>query len=260
MNYSDRIVCFLDILGFKHHIARTQSREGVDVPEELDRLARAFANVRELLDVDNPSERPDKEVTQFSDSVVISFAADSESGVFYALLDILWMQLRLANGGLLCRGAIARGPLIHTPSLLFGPAMVAAYELESRAAIYPRVILDKSIIVAGCEAHARHNSLKDEAESILGLLARDADGMFYVDYICKGQGEFDDPDWGYVEYLGNLAKIAIAGASLPDRPVAIKYEWLKAKLSPYIAMCKRNSRANIQDSDLVAAYEALPEL
>ncbi|HEX9803916.1 MAG TPA: hypothetical protein VGB35_11695, partial [Gammaproteobacteria bacterium] len=157
MNYQDRVVCFLDILGFSSHIARSIEQDGSDAVEKIRELSDVFVHIREKLDIDRPFERHDKEVTQFSDSVVISFPAYSESGVFYALLDILWVQVSLAKKGYLCRGGVTRGRLIHTPTVLFGPAMVEAYTLESKSALYPRVILDAEIINTGVAAHARHH-------------------------------------------------------------------------------------------------------
>jgi hypothetical protein len=71
MKYDDRIVCFLDILGFKNHIDRTVCADGTDAVESITNLQEAFDSVRDLLDIDRPEERPDKEVMQFSDSVAV---------------------------------------------------------------------------------------------------------------------------------------------------------------------------------------------
>jgi hypothetical protein len=45
--------------------------------------------------------------------------------------------------GMLMRGGVSLGPLIHAQGgPLFGPAMNEAYRLESKCAIYPRVLVD----------------------------------------------------------------------------------------------------------------------
>ena len=157
MQYQDRIVCFLDILGFRALISQTLNADGSDSPEKIGHLSEVLNVIRELLDIDRPRDRPPAEITQFSDSIVISFLSGEKSGVFDSLLSILWVQINLVLKGILCRGGITRGRLIHTPTQLFGPAMVDAYALESRAALYPRVILDEPIIKAGVQAHARHH-------------------------------------------------------------------------------------------------------
>jgi hypothetical protein len=261
MNYQDRIVCFLDILGFREHISQSLRADGSDSPQKIEELAEALSRVRDIFDVVHPEERPETEITQFSDSIVLSFLTEAESGVFGALLSILWVQIGLVTSGILCRGGVARGKLIHTPKLLFGPAMVDAYLLESRAALYPRVILDESIIEAGMRAHARHHRAEHEQEEINQLLCQDADGMYYVDYVTKAQSELDDPDYGYPEYLGRLQEIISAGLKLKNPSTLIKYQWLKNKFAPYLKEIKRNLlTAQDIEEELRAAYQGIPDL
>ncbi len=46
---------------------------------------------------------------------------------------------------MLLRGAITYGKIVHNNQMIFGPALVRAYELESKKAVYPRVIIDRNI-------------------------------------------------------------------------------------------------------------------
>ena len=142
---------------------------------------------------------------------MLSFPSGAESGVFDALLSILSVQIGLVIRGILCRGAVAQGKLIHTPTLLFGPAMVDAYLLESQAALYPRVILDESIIKAGTQAHARHHLPRHEQDSIMSMLRKDTDGMYYINYVTGAQSELDDPELDYPNYLSQLQRIIAEG-------------------------------------------------
>ncbi len=261
MNYQDRVVCFLDILGFRSHVAGTINPDGTEAKARTDLLISAFESIRNILDIDSPEDRVGKEVTQFSDSVVISFGADKESGVFDALLDIMWVQVNLVLRGILCRGAVARGNLVHTPKVLFGPGMVHAYELESKAALYPRVILDESIINLGIMAHARHHLPQHEEESIMSLLEKDADGMHYINYITGAQSELDDPEFDYPNYLTCLQNIVAGGLTTEDPSVAVKYRWLLEKLQPHIESIKAGVAENLPDGDeLRDAYESIPDL
>ena len=255
MNYEDRIVCFLDILGFKGHIANS-----IDKIDKIKELADAFTSIREILSIDRPGDCQGKEVTQFSDSIVISFPAYLESGVFDALLEILQVQTSLAQKGYLCRGGVARGQLIHTPMLLFGPAMVEAHTLESKAALYPRVILDADIINVGVAAHAMHHLPRHETQRIMSLLERDLDGMYYIDYITRAQSELDDPELDYPGYLSQLRKIVTQGILGKDPSVAIKYKWLREKLVVPLREAKANAAKLPEGHDLRGAYESIPDL
>lgn len=261
MNYEDRVVCFLDILGFRSHVADTIKPDGTEAKDRTDHLIAAFEGIRDILDIDRSEDREEKEVTQFSDSVVISFRANAERGVFYSILDIMWMQVNLVLRGILCRGAVARGKFIHTQKVLFGPGMVDAYVLESRAALYPRVILDESIINLGAMAHARHHLPKHEEQSIMSLLEKDSDGMYYINYVTGAQSGLNDPELDYPNYLYCLQQIVARGVTAKDPSVAVKYRWLREKLKPHIELIKAGVAENLPEGDeLRDAYESIPGL
>ncbi|WP_447752113.1 hypothetical protein [Sphingopyxis fribergensis] len=80
-------------------------------------------------------------LTTFSDNVVFSkpFAADD---VRWLLQSLATTQLGLAARGFWMRGAVTVGSLHHDEHIVFGPALNRAYELESKFAIYPRILLD----------------------------------------------------------------------------------------------------------------------
>jgi hypothetical protein len=142
--------------------------------------------------------------------------------------------------------------------------MVDAYLLESQAALYPRVILDETIIEAGILAHARQHGPEYEEQSIMSLLSRDADGMYYIDYITKAQSELDDPEYDYPKYLSQLRQIISAGLELRSPSVTIKYRWLKEKFSRHLTLVKRNVTRNARtssavDAELCEAYHSIPD-
>ena len=49
------------------------------------------------------------------------------------------------NNRVIVRGGIARGGLIHDKEMVVGPAMVDAYLLESKKAVYPRIIISEEL-------------------------------------------------------------------------------------------------------------------
>ncbi len=76
------------------------------------------------------------------------------------------MIMRLIYRGILCRGAITYGKLIHTDEVLFGPALTEAYILETKVALYPRVILHKDIIDLAGKAKSSHHTSELEEEYV----------------------------------------------------------------------------------------------
>ncbi len=260
MEYEDRVVCFLDILGFTELVQSTERPPGGNAAESAtERLGRALLKIREVLDVERPEVRLVNTVTQFSDSVVLSFPAIEESGVFDALLSILWVQMNLVGSGMVCRGGVVRGKVIHTDKLLFGPAVIRAYDLERREAVNPRVIVERDVLEAAARAPLAGNKPEAELADILEFVAEDTDGHFYVDYITSAQSELDDPDAEYPLYLKKLWDITTAGLVHQKEEIRAKYVWLRDKLAPYLKEVKVGA-LRLEDPDLRDAYLSVPDL
>jgi len=55
-------------------------------------------------------------------------------------------QLKLSAQGFVLRGSITLGKCHFGENFIFGPGLIESYNLESKSAIYPRVIIDRSVI------------------------------------------------------------------------------------------------------------------
>ncbi len=166
IQYEERLVCFIDLLGFKSAIDESKSNASVlnalnDALSELEggRLVKLLhQNVPALTSNGEftTSERAGATdltqqhwpivVTQFSDSFVLSCPADNSGSCLMLLQAVDKLQkIFFWHLGMLMRGGMSKGKLIHIQGgPLFGPAMNAAYALESKSAIYPRVLIDAS--------------------------------------------------------------------------------------------------------------------
>lgn len=238
--YETRVVCFLDILGFRDHVQKTLRQDGSDDEDAIKSIIGAFDLVRESF-TDKYTRK--KRFSQFSDSVVVSFPIASESEVFYTLFDILLVQLNLVNRGFLCRGGVTVGKIVHTPNHVFGPAVNEAYRLEKEIAVYPRIVVSKDAILAGIKAPARHHHPRHELESIMGIVTEDLDGQFYVDYISKACDQLDDPECDFPIYCSNLRKLIKPGLQCSDLHVRKKYEWAKDK---YNSVAKESGERKVK--------------
>ena len=87
-------------------------------------------------------------MSTFSDNIVISTAV-KDGNIPYFLRAIAIMQLMTSSLGFLLRGGIAIGDIYHDDEVVFGPALVRAYELKSQIAVYPRIVLDKEVLDQG---------------------------------------------------------------------------------------------------------------
>lgn len=244
MNYENRVTAFIDILGFKDLLSETVGKNNNDNPEKIEEIFSAYKSIRDVWNLDTSKEKfikvpqNSKLITSFSDCLVISFDVKERSEVFYTLLELKWMIMRLIYQGILCRGAITYGKLIHTEKVLFGPALAEAYLLESKAALYPRVILHKDIIDLAGEFPLQTNSSDDEIQSVMSLLEKDSDGMYYIDYFDKAQPELNDPEYDFPEYIykiGQKIRKGLMGSSSTYKAdLKVKYRWMKERYNRLI--------------------------
>lgn len=149
LKYKKRVVTFLDILGWKAAIRSSDQQHG-DVVKALGKtlaqlqgVASHFNSLNELLR-DEQKWPGNPVMTQFSDSLVIS-VDDDRHGRDVLQNALFGLTSNLIQFGFLLRGGVVRGEIFHEGSLVFGPALIEAYELESTVASSPRVILSKEL-------------------------------------------------------------------------------------------------------------------
>ena len=74
---------------------------------------------------------------------------------------------------------------------LYGPGVIDAYRLESKTAMCPRIVVDRSVLyeLAGHENLWIHDR-EEELSAVNGLVRKDErDGILYTDYLRVIQGE-----------------------------------------------------------------------
>ena len=252
--YDQRLVAFVDILGFKNLIERTVSDPGLvervhDMllslgtdnvrlesagnlneelipPEELAGVREAFDQMSRAM-----ARQADIRFAYFSDCIVVSAPLANEMACFLIFELMAEIYVRVFDSyGLLIRGGIARGAVIHMQSgPLFGPAFVRAYELESKQARMPRVLLQPDMQEAlsrtGRHRHMLSLFLSQDTETYISLgssfrfLANDSSMVFASRPKLLEQ---------YRRALEKAENLRLETAGLP---YADKYSWALADLS-----------------------------
>jgi len=271
MKYENRVVAFIDILGFRSLIDATTDKDNKDVESNIDNIVGAFKAIQETWnepELSGHTESNSRKVTIFSDTIVVSFRIDDPGQVFYTLLDIKHLIMRLIYRKILCRGAVSIGKFIHTDEFLFGPGLVESYTLESKAAVYPRVILDRDIIEVGSSNGFLDHTPKEEESYVKALLEKDSDGMYYIDYFFKAQSELDDPDYDfpeYIEILGDIIRKGLMGSSHQGKAdLRVKFSWMKERYNHMIDIVKKARGTDSDDveemDDLAQFYRSLKKI
>ena len=248
-NYEKRLVAFIDILGFKNIIAKSIFDE--QVANNLHRAMKRISedhqnNQRDIANDDNPFN---KMVTTFSDSAVISYPVQPGTGnLFSLLMEIIYLQIDLINLGFLLRGGIAIGPLYHEDSIIYGPAMIEAYYLESKIAQYPRIVLTPHTLYRAMQI-TRLNNVEFEQEFFKRIVTLDQScNIYYLDVLGQGD-EFDDPVDGYLSFLKHTHDIIIDGLKSTDESVHIKYKWFGIYLNHTVDQYYGSSCNNLKIPD-----------
>jgi hypothetical protein len=169
--YSNRVVAFIDILGFKELIRD-------------DREADIFAALKLAKESENGQfhNAPGMRLTAFSDSIVVSDEVGDGFGYVRLLHFTSYLVWQLLEMGVLTRGGIGHGRLHHENGIVFGHALIEAYELESKQAIYPRILVPESVRDAHVkwEITARGEVGREPAQSIFRA---DFDGNLHLNIL-----------------------------------------------------------------------------
>ncbi len=209
-NYEIRYVAFIDILGFKNIIEKSEKKENeIQYIEKAINILKSFTNQSSLV------------VTQFSDSVVIS-TNDSEDNFQKLLKCLLEISIKSIGIWYLLRGGITKGKLIHTKDYLFGPAMNYAYKLESELAIFPRIIIDEQL---NEEINKRNDC----------FFTKDFDGIYYLDYL-NPKNFINMKKEELKTHLDSIrdALNEFNKKSINDLKIKQKYLWLEKKLTNFV--------------------------
>jgi len=234
MKYSIEIICFIDILGFRKHIEKTLAEDQSDNEEGIDKIACALESMKCNSAQSQGPYPVTRKITQFSDSIVISFNYNDKDSVYYTLVDIQILLIDLVCRGFLCRGGISLGKIIHKNGMLFGPGVVDAYTLESKAANYPRIIVGQDILKIG-EFYISDDHLWDiEKTNPSGPVGQDSDGMYYINYFSPDLIYFNKPDYSFYDYMSKLKQIIETGLGSNKKDIFVKYSWLKQKYNKFL--------------------------
>lgn len=186
-NYDVQFTAFIDFLGFSEVSKQSDETTRLNVLELLKSLAALRGDFDLQKTVQEGSSNTfyiKPAVSSFSDHIVISFPLQpiySEfnermapfviANNFTTLLTAIAAEaLRI---GFLVRGGATIGRLYHAEGVVFGEALVEAFQIESRTAIYPRIVLSQKITSQpGWTVNKT-------------VVKQDTDGLYYFDYFQR---------------------------------------------------------------------------
>jgi hypothetical protein len=213
-SFEERFLAFVDILGFRSIVSRMQEDAGLfstvrDSLKTIDKQARDFRDYRVARKQSHQSllakgkvpltSPPHLQMTAFSDCYVIS----ETSPAWHVLAGVQALGANLITQGILCRGAVVKGPAYHRDRVLFGPAVIEAYELESQVAKYPRILVTEEVRK---EAWGYHTGRWEGR-----LFVQDSDGCWFINVLTPSMSNWTalsaaNQDVSYREHLQAVRK------------------------------------------------------
>lgn len=262
--YQKAIVTFLDILGFGELV---KEKEDIHISKILDEVKRSTVPNTEMATLYQP------EVISFSDSIVRVRRVESEENLAYPigllfqeLLNLVHAQGELIDTNVLIRGSVTFGDILISDGRVFGPALVEAYELESKFARFPRIIVDPQLIKeykSNKLLKAEHHSLEQDSEYVSDLLKQGDDGMWFIDYARAIVSEIDEPEM-YPKFLLRHREMILSGCEKHKKLNAVlsKYVWLANYHNQIISEMNNEyfERYELKKNDFMITSDEIPAL
>ncbi|MFI5329970.1 MAG: hypothetical protein ACHQ2F_02895 [Desulfobaccales bacterium] len=174
MDYEERFVAYIDILGFEDLIDQSvepspsitpaEIKEALKVPIPVGKDIIVFTQIGDISDSGH-------RMTAFSDCVAIT-TLPTEKGLFHLVHHASVIGFNLFQKKLLCRGGITRGLIYNDEDATFGPAMNEAVNMEKYIAQQPRIILNPDVVTFGLQGSL--------GKFFARFIRKDDDGCYYV--------------------------------------------------------------------------------
>ena len=220
--YTQYYLAFLDLLGFKEIVKNRSCSEIVNIFEEIKK--QYVIGKSESENSTSIPVIPPENIMYYimSDSICIYIKDDVKNALPVLLGLCLGFQLRMLSFStpVLVRGSIAHGGLYSDQRVLFGPALVEAYQREEKLARYPRIIIPKHII-------DEHEEVIMHTFAASGFLYPEQDGFYVTNYLsvlCGQKFRQHDRD-NLIQFVKDKLKTAI------DPSIREKYLYLEGWLN-----------------------------
>jgi hypothetical protein len=181
VEYQKTLLTYIDIMGFRKMIAESQKDPTkINVILDILKKTREQTAITYKKIVTTRTSIDAMEARNFSDLILRVTplglgTVNMKQAISMECLILTSIQCELfLKSGILLRGGMCVDDLYFENDIVFGPALVNAYELENTIAVFPRIIVDR-------QSFMLH---RDEMELAIGVfLQRGDDGAYFIDYL-----------------------------------------------------------------------------
>lgn len=175
LNTSQHIIAYIDILGGKKLILEDIMDKNLNEVKEIYDLIQNFIKTLK----ENSNTFVDFKI--FSDNILLTFLPEASnwqnigSSIYNFFCLLAFIQMKALEKNILLRGGVTIGDICINKTFTWGNGLLRAIELEEKYAIYPRIIIDNSVmsLISNIE-HFTTGNFK---------MLQDIDGWFYIHYL-----------------------------------------------------------------------------
>jgi hypothetical protein len=232
--YTDRIVAFIDVLGFQEKLYEFEKdaqakkiEEGTEylVSEKVNEFINTFKNVTELLDKDN------FQYYLFSDNICITVDYVAKPDAIVSLLfTISELFYSFAQKGYFLRGGMEIGKFIDEKQIALGVPLAKAYMMESKDAVNPRILISDEYykLIQGAISQNRPTGFEILSEDF--LINHNCE-MHYLNVFCNILKKEDK-----VAFFSDIRVRIIESLQQSSRKEKIntKYTWLAEEYNQFL--------------------------
>jgi hypothetical protein len=165
--YKNKIVAFLDILGFRQKVFQ-------DTPLAIKTIKQINEDISHAINILKSEGPTTISIRLFSDCFCISCDA---SELPLLIRELSFLQLFLSIHNIFVRGAISQGRHFENEHIIYSEGLVNAYELQIKDR-FPRINIDATIT-----ERMTHETCPHYGDKLVEYLIVAPDGIFFLDYL-----------------------------------------------------------------------------
>jgi len=236
-----QFIAYFDILGYEQKAGSDETNLFDTINTCIEKSAKIISGLQ------NKYNNTEIKLKVFSDN----FLYCTETNYVPLLFLASHIQAALTCDDVFIRGALCYENLIFTNDFIYGKGIILANEIESKIAIFPRLIIDASFFLGAAEInnaiYHKNFSSNDMHKELEHFYCEDSDGNLYIDYL--GEFKYFSESVSKSLYPYSINDLLVKHKNhiqenirTSDKKVQQKYQWCKKYHNNF---CSNNNFPNL---------------
>lgn len=258
--YQDRVVAFIDVLGFHEKLSEFENdaktkklEEGGEylVSEKVNEFLNTFKEVISLLDRDN------LRYYLFSDNICITIDYLENPNLLISLLvTVSQLFYAFAQKGYFLRGGIDVGKFIDEKQIALGIPLARAYALESKDAVFPRILISDRYYEL-IKDHSEQNKITEYSSLNIDNLIYKSCEFYYLNVFFNVTGK-EDKGLFFSSFREKILENLLLNSK--KEKIFIKYQWLVEQYDSFLEIYYTTLIFNEEEDPLPEVIDYLKTL